>query len=468
MKSTSIKTIITLIALTALPLNAFAKTFSDIDETNPYFLAATYLSEKNVISGYADGSFKPFENINRAELLKILMEGAEVEIIAPQTNCFSDVPYTQWYAPYVCTAKELKFIKGYEDGTFKPSQNINKVEALKMLGEIYKWDLEAAKDTEVFTDTPKDSWYIPYLKFAKMKNILPESGGKYNPSNSITRGSISETLYRFLASEEFGEEVYSKTVKDLVKQSLEISDTTELSAATLNTEKPTSTINGIITDAQTAKSLKDSTIALYDSFGNFIQNTSSDINGEFAIEDSLDSTYYLSISKDGYFTLEIPIFEIAENEIHISLSKTFTQVDPEELRIVLTWEDKDVDFDAHLLTPEAEEIYFMHRLDAMLNTILDVDSTKANGTETITIKNFEEGTYEYFVHNYSNTDNFYSAGARVEVYDKNGLAKIYYSKNTEGEIWKVFELSSNGNITDVDVIGTCESLEITSSICPAT
>ncbi len=458
------KVITTILAITllALPLSANAVTFSDIDESSPYYLAVTYLSEKNIISGYPDGSFQPFNNINRAELLKIVMEGKGTEITNPQTNCFSDVPYSEWYAQYICTAKILGYINGYEDGTFKPEQNINKVEAIKIIGEVYEWDLNESSDAEIFTDTPEIQWYAPYLKYAKSKNFLPESGGKYNPSNHITRGSISETIFRMLATIETESEKYSSSVKEKIVSSLYIEINEETQETT---EISTSSISGITTDATTGLNLQDVDIALYDNEDNFSNNTQSNQEGIFELSAQITSTDYVIFSKEGYFTFQIPITEIVSG-IHVALSREFTQIAPEELRIVLTWGDSESDFDAHLFIPNGEEIFFMHRISTNIDTILDIDSTEPNGTETITINSLQEGTYEYFIHHYSGEDAFAESNARVEVYDENGLAKIFYPPINKGEIWHLFTLNENGEITDLNEVGDCDLLETYTSVCP--
>ena len=80
--------------------------FSDLDATDDNYIAIDYLYEEGVLGGYSDGSFKPENTVNRAELLKILVEGQGVTPDADEyQNCFPDVT-TDWYAKYVCYAKE--------------------------------------------------------------------------------------------------------------------------------------------------------------------------------------------------------------------------------------------------------------------------------------------------------------------------------------------------------------------------
>ncbi|MBI4975363.1 S-layer homology domain-containing protein [Candidatus Peregrinibacteria bacterium] len=171
--------------------------FTDITLTTPHADAITYLKNAGIISGYTDGSFKPTNELNRAELLKILIGAiGETPDPAKYKNCFPDVK-EDWYAKYVCFAKEKEWIKGYPDGSFKPANNINKAEALKMLLEVFQ--IKAVVPAEnPYNDVNKDEWFSKYIGTAKNIGILEEKGKLYNPSKNIKRGEISENIYRVL------------------------------------------------------------------------------------------------------------------------------------------------------------------------------------------------------------------------------------------------------------------------------
>lgn len=465
MKKLTIKSITGAIALFSLIPSALAAGFTDIPSTSPYFLSTTYLQEKGIISGYQDGTFKPFNQINRAELLKILVEGANIETTTPKTNCFPDVPFSQWYAPYICTAKDLGVINGYPDNTFRPEQPINKVEAMKMLGEIYQWDTLKAADVEIFSDTPIEEWYAPYIQYAKLKNLLPTSGDTYLPGNFITRGSISETLYRLIAITELKADKYSSSIADSISKELNI----ETPIKEFSESFELISIDGLITDAITGSKIQ-ATVTIADNTGSVISSTQSDDTGAFSLADiPVETGAQITFSKDNYFNLTIPVDNVKNKSIHTSLSRTFTKIAPEELRIVLTWGESDSDFDAHLIDPDGEEIFFMHRISSDLSSILDIDSTKEFGTETITINDLKKGQYKFFVHHYTGADSFKTSSSRVEIYNKAGLAKIYFPGSTSEEknIWQVFYLDENGIITDVNELTDCTSLSLKelSSIC---
>jgi LPXTG-site transpeptidase (sortase) family protein len=112
---------------------AFAS-FSDVSFTHPNYEAINYLQVQNIVSGYPGDGFRPDNPINRAEFTKIITE-AYYKGQAGGSNCFPDVG-TEWFAKYVCFTKTLNFISGYPDGSFKPANNINFAEIAKILVNV--------------------------------------------------------------------------------------------------------------------------------------------------------------------------------------------------------------------------------------------------------------------------------------------------------------------------------------------
>jgi hypothetical protein len=181
--------------------------------------AIQYLYENNVISGYPDGSFKPNTTVNRAELLKILVGGKNIQTsITEYNNCFPDVK-NEWFAPYVCYAKSQNWVEGYPDGTFKPSQPVNKVEAIKMLIESQDYNLITTNDPP-YSDVPNDAWFTNYINTAKAKGLLEETGYRFGSAENMTRAGISENIYRSMIINEnklqyFGEYVEINELEEM-------------------------------------------------------------------------------------------------------------------------------------------------------------------------------------------------------------------------------------------------------------
>lgn len=175
--------------------------FSDVPTTHPNYPAIMDLKERGIINGYPDGTYKPDQVVNRVEALKIILLGVSITVPdASGTGGFSDTSAGEWYAKYLLKAKELGIVGGYPDGTFKPTQTVNLVENLKMLINTKGIDLTNITVTEnPYADALKDQWYAKYVAYAKNGNwITADNSNMIYPSQGMTRGKLAQLLYNAL------------------------------------------------------------------------------------------------------------------------------------------------------------------------------------------------------------------------------------------------------------------------------
>ena len=172
---------------------------SDIGSSK-YKNAIEFLYEQGIVQGYEDGTFRPDYELNRAELVKFVagVDGLELDAGEYQ-NCFPDVS-EEWYAKYVCYAKSEGWIQGYPDGFFRPGNQVNKVEAVKIAVKAFGVT-GGSQAVLPYSDVAGGDWYFDYLRVAYQNGLLEEKTGKYNPGANMTRGQISEIVYRVLNPE---------------------------------------------------------------------------------------------------------------------------------------------------------------------------------------------------------------------------------------------------------------------------
>ncbi len=161
-----------------------ASIFSDVDSDYEYYDAVEYVEVYGIVEGYDDGTYRPENSINRAEFTKILMEAKYPGEAQTGSNCFTDVA-DEWYAKYVCLAEEKGVISGYSDGSFKPAQYINIAEALKITLETYF--------SGSFEETTSP-WYQKYWDFADDAGYLLSEWG--SADEELSRGAMAELIYR--------------------------------------------------------------------------------------------------------------------------------------------------------------------------------------------------------------------------------------------------------------------------------
>jgi uncharacterized secreted protein with C-terminal beta-propeller domain len=177
-------TLLAAFVATLVPVAALG--FSDVGTGASYSQAINALKERGVVEGYADGTFRERNSINRAEFLKIVL-GSRLSVsgqsLGKGQNCFKDVEADDWFAPWVCMAKTEGIVSGYEDGTYKPDQEINFVEASKILSLAFKQQGQGGSE-----------WYEQYVRALEDSKAIPTSIDTLE--KRVTRGEMAEMMWR--------------------------------------------------------------------------------------------------------------------------------------------------------------------------------------------------------------------------------------------------------------------------------
>ena len=127
----------------AVSANAFKDDKSISDD---YAEAVAVLNGMGVFKGYEDGSFQPKGNITRAEVSAIVyrvytqdVKDAKASMYATY-NKFSDMAGAGWAQGYIGYCANAELVKGYPDGTFKPSGKVTGYEVLAMIFRAVGYD----------------------------------------------------------------------------------------------------------------------------------------------------------------------------------------------------------------------------------------------------------------------------------------------------------------------------------------
>ena len=110
-----------------LSSTAFAK-YSDVPESANYYQPVMNLASMEIINGFSDGSFKPAASVTRAQFVKMMVKamGNENEAAAvSSSSIFTDIKAGYWATGYINQAVKDNIITGYANGSFMPDENVN-------------------------------------------------------------------------------------------------------------------------------------------------------------------------------------------------------------------------------------------------------------------------------------------------------------------------------------------------------
>lgn len=142
--------------------NKTTTSYSDIKDGAWCCRAVATLTNAGVINGYTDGTFRPNAPITRAELATIIARFAKLDV---NTKTFSDIT-GHWAQKNIELAVGNGWINGYDDGTFRPNNNITRAETFAMINRVLDRqtesvsDLLPTSDMNMWSDNmDADAWY---------------------------------------------------------------------------------------------------------------------------------------------------------------------------------------------------------------------------------------------------------------------------------------------------------------------
>lgn len=164
-----------------------------------------------IIEGYlnADGEreFKGANPATRAEVLKVLMVSSctPFDITYGEKSVFDDVSEDNWAKDYINSAYELKIVTGFDDGTYRPNNNVTRIEAIAMLSRIA--GIAKAPDScekQPFADIGLDHWGYKVAREAFCSNIVAGkviNGKRYlSPDELMNRNEMVTFIYNYYSS----------------------------------------------------------------------------------------------------------------------------------------------------------------------------------------------------------------------------------------------------------------------------
>ncbi len=155
--------------------------FTDTDTSQWYYKYVVYADEMSIINGYPGNTFKPSNNITRAEAIKLLLLISGVKTNPDQEVDFFDVDSTAWFYSYIDEAESLCLFEKYQ--YFMPNKFLTRSEMAIFVKKII--DILAGKDLCISSSDTADEINTPEGEhFEHLKNADVESFSEYSEESS--------------------------------------------------------------------------------------------------------------------------------------------------------------------------------------------------------------------------------------------------------------------------------------------
>ena len=170
---------------TVFASTAFA--FDDIKDTM-YEKEITELSELGYINGYEDNTFRPEGNLTRAEAARLLIKAQHPKQESwdmEYSQVFTDLGADHWAWEEIHALVAFNIINGFEDGTFRPDENVTAAQAVNMCLKLTGYTS--------FIDKNTNPWHKGVMKTASEYGFTESL--EFAPDAYITRQQMAKLIY---------------------------------------------------------------------------------------------------------------------------------------------------------------------------------------------------------------------------------------------------------------------------------
>lgn len=178
--------------------------FEDVPQKAWYFDAVNFVVREGLFNGVSETKFGPNEKMSRAMFATVLYRLAGSPKVSGQAGAFTDVAAGKWYTDAVVWASQKGIVKGYEDGSFRPDEDVTREQ---MAAIMYRYAAWAGYNTGIaaglpFSDSADISSYaktaVEWAVGAKLINGMEKDGALvFAPRESASRAQVAAIMQRF-------------------------------------------------------------------------------------------------------------------------------------------------------------------------------------------------------------------------------------------------------------------------------
>lgn len=175
------------------------KEYKDVPTTHPFYKEIMGLTEKGIMRGWEDGTFRPSNTTDRGAMAAFFYRlSGDTSYVAPKNPSFKDVPTTHPFYKEIEWMKSKGITTGWPDGTFRPDSNVNRDAMAAFFYRFAGSPEYSAPDDSKFVDVSKTSMFYKEISWMNDKGISKGwPDGTYRSNESITREAMAAFIYRY-------------------------------------------------------------------------------------------------------------------------------------------------------------------------------------------------------------------------------------------------------------------------------
>lgn len=217
--------LIMVVSFMASPVFAATQRFKDVPTSRWYYDYVENLAKREIVGGFGtSGEFRPENKVERQHVAKMVAKAADLPYKGKRAN-FPDVAADNAMSPFIAALQERGIIKGYEDGTFRPTRTVTRAEVSVMISKAF--GLELYGNASSMRDL-KGHWAEGLVKILISNGIVKGyADGTFRPNNPVTRAELSKMLSVAMAVAGVQKAERSKTQKTAYEAQLLINSLPE-------------------------------------------------------------------------------------------------------------------------------------------------------------------------------------------------------------------------------------------------
>lgn len=176
-----------------------ASSFVDVSEKDVFFKEIGWLADQGIARGWDDGTFRPYTNTTRAQMAAFFYRAAgSPEYTAPATSKFKDVQPTDTFYKEISWLADQGITTGWADGTFRPNEDIQRDAMAAFFYRFAGSPAYVAPRTSQFTDVTTSDPFYKEMNWMYNRGLSTGwDDGTYHPYEPIKRDATAAFFYRF-------------------------------------------------------------------------------------------------------------------------------------------------------------------------------------------------------------------------------------------------------------------------------